>query len=263
MQTTASPEHIRVFDNFVEPEDLAILDALCRESVNYSDDHGEYDKWWYHKLPSNEYVKYTHGAYKDLCSESMEYPPGRNIHPLVDKYTNKLAEYASYHCGHKLVPIFGLNRHQTLEGGYCPGHQDAEALNAGEGEYLPEYAPHHVFEPCLIDTSANIYINDDYEGGKLTFEHYGIEITHTPGQLVLFPGSLEYNHGVGVITKGTRWNLLTHLARPKIIQMHSHIYNLFSALSEEEKSKYPKSWRSGEAARGTLGENTHWEPEQQ
>jgi hypothetical protein len=259
---TASPDQIKIFDNFVEKEDLVVLDKLCRESINYSDDMGEYDKWWYHKLPSEEYTKYAHGAYKELCLQSMEFPFERNIHPLVKKYTQKIAEYASYQRGHKLVAMFGLNRHQTLEGGYCPGHQDAEASNAGEGEYLPEYAPHHVFEPCLIDTSANIYINDDYEGGNLVFEHYGIEINHTPGQLVIFPGSLEYNHGVTQIASGTRWNLLTHLVRPKLIEMHSHIYNLFSVLSDDEKKKYPSSWQSNEAARGTLGENAHWEPEQ-
>jgi len=258
---TASPEHIKVINNFVEPEDLKILDELCRSSVDYDDFKGN-DKWWFHKKPGPEYIKHTSGAYKQLCLDSMEQPYGKNVHPLLLKYMKKLEKVASYETGHKLVPMFGFNRHQTLEGGFCPGHQDAEAEKNGEGEYLPEYAPHHTFEPCLIDTSANIYINAEYEGGQLEFEHYGIRIEHTPGQLVIFPGALEYMHGVTQLTKGTRWNLITHLARPKVVEMHSLIYNLYNELGEDKQSLFPEDWRNRQDPRGTLGEHVHWEPEQ-
>jgi hypothetical protein len=33
MKYPASPDHIKVFDNFVEPDDLRVLDRLCRNAT--------------------------------------------------------------------------------------------------------------------------------------------------------------------------------------------------------------------------------------
>ena len=69
---------IRIFENFVEKEDLKILDNLCRNAKE-SD-----DKWWAEKCPSPEYVEHASGAYRELCKE-YEYSLD-NVHPLVIKY---------------------------------------------------------------------------------------------------------------------------------------------------------------------------------
>lgn len=228
---------IRIFENFVEKEDLKILDNLCRNAKEND------NKWWAEKCPSPEYVEHASGAYKELCKE-YEYSL-ENLHPLVIKYIKKLEALASYELGRKLVPIFYFNRHETLEGGWCPGHTDSEGMGKGGIDYVVDYSPNHCYEPSLIDISANIYINDDYEGGELCFPEYDIQIKHTPGQLVWFPGGHEFIHSVNHITKGTRWNLITHLTRPKLIVMHSMVHNLYNVLTPEQKLLFPNSWDDG------------------
>ncbi len=228
---------IRIFENFVEKEDLKILDNLCRNAKEND------NKWWAEKCPSPEYVEHASGAYKELCKE-YEYSL-ENLHPLVIKYIKKLEALASYELGRKLVPIFHFNRHETLEGGWCPGHTDSEGMGKGGVDYVVDYSPNHCYEPSLIDISANIYINDDYEGGELCFPEYDIQIKHTPGQLVWFPGGHEFIHSVNHITKGTRWNLITHLTRPKLIVMHSMVHNLYNVLTPEQKLLFPNSWDDG------------------
>lgn len=243
---SAHPERIVVVDSFVEEEDLAVIDDLCRNN---------HEKWWYEKIPSKEYIEHTSGAYKDLCNKYAQDWQNHRGHLLLDKYMAKARDLISYEVGHKVVQIFDFNRHQTLCGGFCPGHTDAEGFSPRGIDYLVDYSPMHLYEPSLIDISANIYVNNDYEGGQLYFEAYGIEIQHTPGQLVFFPGSVEYNHGVRKITEGTRWNLITHFARPKLITMHSAMHNMYVAMTDEQRAAFPAEWNTDHVHRGVTGEN--------
>jgi predicted 2-oxoglutarate/Fe(II)-dependent dioxygenase YbiX len=53
-----------------------------------------------------------------------------------------------------------------------------------------------------------IYVNDEYKGGQTYFPNFnnyapGIK----PGTLVVFPGTLEYLHGVTKVTEGTRYTI--------------------------------------------------------
>jgi predicted 2-oxoglutarate/Fe(II)-dependent dioxygenase YbiX len=53
-----------------------------------------------------------------------------------------------------------------------------------------------------------IYLNNDYEGGNIYFpksNNFTPQIT--PGDLVIFPGTLDYLHGVTKITSGTRYTI--------------------------------------------------------
>ena len=56
--------------------------------------------------------------------------------------------------------------------------------------------------------AAVIYLNDNYSGGQIyfpTLENYQPVVT--PGTLVIFPGTLEYLHGVTKIRSGTRYTI--------------------------------------------------------
>jgi predicted 2-oxoglutarate/Fe(II)-dependent dioxygenase YbiX len=53
-----------------------------------------------------------------------------------------------------------------------------------------------------------IYLNSDYKGGQTyfpKFDNYAPGIK--PGTLVMFPGTVEYLHGVTKITEGTRYTI--------------------------------------------------------
>jgi len=50
---------------------------------------------------------------------------------------------------------------------------------------------------------ARIFINDDFEGGNLTFPHQKLDIKPVKDRLVLYPCSREYVYGVRNITGGS------------------------------------------------------------
>ena len=49
------------------------------------------------------------------------------------------------------------------------------------------------------------YLNNDYEGGYLYFPDFDYYLKPDPGDVVMFPGSLHYVHGVSKITSGVRY----------------------------------------------------------
>lgn len=52
-----------------------------------------------------------------------------------------------------------------------------------------------------------IYLNDDYEGGELSFPTHNITIKPKIGDLIMFPGNLNYAHEVKEVLSGTRYTL--------------------------------------------------------
>ena len=56
-----------------------------------------------------------------------------------------------------------------------------------------------------------IYLNDDYGGGAIHFPELGIELRPPPRTLLVFPGTLDYPHGVRPVTQGMRHTLASFL----------------------------------------------------
>jgi len=54
-----------------------------------------------------------------------------------------------------------------------------------------------------------IYLNDDYEGGEISFATHDITIKPKVGDLLIFPGNMHYAHEVKEILSGTRYTLPT------------------------------------------------------
>lgn len=59
------------------------------------------------------------------------------------------------------------------------------------------------------DFGGVIYLNSDFEGGKIYYPNLGIEVTPRPGMLVLHPAGLKYTHGVSKVTSGKRYTITT------------------------------------------------------
>lgn len=56
-----------------------------------------------------------------------------------------------------------------------------------------------------------IYLNDDYGGGAIHFPELGIELRPPVRTLLVFPGTLDYLHGVRPVTHGMRHTLASFL----------------------------------------------------
>jgi hypothetical protein len=55
----------------------------------------------------------------------------------------------------------------------------------------------------LVEYAAVLYLNDDYTEGELFFPKLGLDkIRPTPGDLLVFPGTAEFEHGVHPVGPG-------------------------------------------------------------
>lgn len=55
------------------------------------------------------------------------------------------------------------------------------------------------------------FLNQDFDGGILYFPNQKLEIIPQPGKSIIFPGSLQYLHGVTKILKGNRYTIASFL----------------------------------------------------
>lgn len=69
-----------------------------------------------------------------------------------------------------------------------------------EGVELKSHTDQHT-DPS-IKYAAILYINDDYKDGTLFFKNKDLDLRPKPGQLLVFPGNEEYEHGVRHVGAG-------------------------------------------------------------
>lgn len=215
-------EHIFSFENFILEEDR--LELLEFHDTKYRWNH---DCSWV--APEKQYNKgevVLTGAYAEEIKKRRSVWPEHATHPLMEKYGKKIMEVASETFGrtlvHRLEPYLKCFR----LGMDHPPHADSEATDGSSVDFMPRYSPLEFNTPILIEIAANLYLNDDFEGGELTFINRGLSIKPQKGQLVLFPGGHEYTHGVTEITKGERTVLFSPLTSPQRLLLHMHAYNL-------------------------------------
>ena len=57
--------------------------------------------------------------------------------------------------------------------------------------------------------SCSLILNDNYEGGELTFFDGKYKLNPKKGDIVIFPSSFTYPHQVLPVTSGTRYAVIT------------------------------------------------------
>ena len=80
-------------------------------------------------------------------------------------------------------------------GGYYNGHADSENMNPESRSW------HKVIDR---DLSLLIYLNDDFEGGELSFDKFNYKLKPKSGMAVLFPSDNRYMHTAHTVHEGTR-----------------------------------------------------------
>jgi len=56
------------------------------------------------------------------------------------------------------------------------------------------------------------YINDNYTGGELVFDKFGVEIKPTKNQLLVFPSGFMYSHEAKAVLSGTKYAMVQWMA---------------------------------------------------
>ncbi|WP_165961084.1 2OG-Fe(II) oxygenase [Qipengyuania sediminis] len=81
-----------------------------------------------------------------------------------------------------------------------PGDSQAPHADCEEPDGRPNQFPWRAF-------ASIIYLNDEFEGGRIHFPGLGLEPEISPGTLAYFPSTADYLHGVTEVTSGLRYTM--------------------------------------------------------
>ena len=91
-------------------------------------------------------------------------------------------------------------------GGKYDAHSDNELWDNGAGKW----------ERTLNrDFSILIYLNEEFEGGKLSFPNFLCKVTPQTGMLIAFPSDHRYLHAAEPLISGERFAVVSWAARTK------------------------------------------------
>jgi hypothetical protein len=76
-------------------------------------------------------------------------------------------------------------------------------LRYEEGNKFHNHIDDHPQFPRVV--SLSLFLNDDFEGGKLEFKEFNLKIKPEAGEIVVFSSGFPYMHQVHPITKGIRY----------------------------------------------------------
>lgn len=81
-----------------------------------------------------------------------------------------------------------------------PGDAQAPHADCEQPDGRPNQFPWRAF-------ASIIYLNDDFEGGRIHFPKLGLEPPIKPGMIAYFPSTADYLHGVTEVTSGMRYTM--------------------------------------------------------
>jgi hypothetical protein len=91
--------------------------------------------------------------------------------------------------------------------------------NHDEGYFLLKYGPGEFYKEHSDSSPDNatrdrqlsliLFLNDDFEGGRLHFKRQKLSVEPTAGKLLLFPSYFDYAHEVEPVNSGFRYTVVT------------------------------------------------------
>jgi predicted 2-oxoglutarate/Fe(II)-dependent dioxygenase YbiX len=139
--------------------------------VENSDKRVNMDEFWIHN---------THKLYEPLKS------------CFVDSINKYITDHPFFSVQH--LTDFRINRYK--EGGFMSRHYDS--IHHSHGQHYGY--PH---------ATVLLYLNDDYEGGQFIVADK--KLKPIARSAVVFPSNFMYPHEAEVVTKGTRWSIVSWL----------------------------------------------------
>jgi hypothetical protein len=139
------------------------------------------------------------------------------ISQWVKSYTSRVSKKVTETYGLDVDDMCGTALRNWHPGEKQDPHSDCEAIfsrNQHDGELV--MAPINNFSSIFIEYAALTYLNDEYEGGEIYFPDYDLEVKPLPGELIFFPGTQHYMHGVREVVSGNRYALMTFFTTPKL-----------------------------------------------
>lgn len=109
-----------------------------------------------------------------------------NVKDLLDHYGKKVWDFVS----------------ENYDGPF----EEYDSSKTHMARFSEGYGMHEHFDSTKPnDIATLIYLNSDYSGGEIYFPELGIEIKPNAGDLICFPDTPDFVHGVKPITNGIRY----------------------------------------------------------
>lgn len=171
-----------VEEDFITKQSRNIILNWIKQNENLFDEHKSSIEYWNGKCIyyNEEYIPYDiKHILKEICLG-------------MRRYIEINIPYVRYlHVEHPQIVIW-------REGDEMTPHAD----NIEQDNITPNSSPWRSFGGVL-------YLNSDFEGGKIYYPNLGIEVSPRPGMIVLHPADIKYTHGVSKITQGKRYTIST------------------------------------------------------
>ena len=181
-------------EHFIHVESNVISNNFCKQIIEEYDDPDDWKPGTINDYEVNEYRKC------EVVYLSNDETKKRNL-----KTRNKIDE--------KLFNIITtnlqkyLNKYDSL--GYVQVTEDTGymLLKYKTGDYVKKHVDTSSDQHRTL--SCSLILNDDYEGGEITFLDGEIKPRLKKGDLIIFPSSFTYPHQVLPIVSGTRYSIIT------------------------------------------------------
>jgi hypothetical protein len=183
----------------------------------------------------------------DFCTE---------VSPWIKTYTDKVGKKITEICGLDVDDMCGTALRNWYPGEKQDPHSDCEAVfsrDAANGGFTMTAINN--FSSIFIEYAALTYLNDDYEGGEIYFPDYDLEIKPLPGELIFFPGTQHYMHGVREVLSGNRYALMTFFTTPKLKYIWKTFVEDQSPMTIIERSESQSMESSGVFTRANMPRN--------
>lgn len=119
-----------------------------------------------------------------------------NTHPIFFPLVQKIMKEMDL--GEDFYPeTMLLSKFHT--GGFMTMHAD-NCKQDEQGDWIPNHTP-------LRQVSVVVFLNDDFEGGELSFPQHGLDIKPKTGMMVYYPSNINYLHEVKPVISGNRYKV--------------------------------------------------------
>ena len=181
-------------EDFIHVEKNAISDELCKQIIEEYNDSDDWKPGTINDYEVNEYRK-CEVVYLSLDETLEKNLETRNKidEKIFNIITNNLQKYLKKYYSFGYVQI-------SEDTGYM-------LLRYKTGDYVKKHVDTSSDQHRTL--SCSLILNDDYEGGEITFFDGEIKPNLKRGDLLIFPSSFTYPHQVLPVTSGTRYSIIT------------------------------------------------------
>jgi hypothetical protein len=180
-------EGLLVVKNFITPEEIKEYEHII-DNVTEK----QWDEWYMSQLKVFTKEKFGREDVDNLVKEGL--------YEITSNWNDKNYSFINSKIHHKIDKRFNQVLEKSEENLVLSGFYFIQRMY--EGVELVSHHDQNTDES--IKHAAVIYINNDYNGGEIFWAKKDFEMKPDPGDLLLFGGDPEWEHGVRFVTAGPK-----------------------------------------------------------